>query len=222
MHRRGDPNSFVLNLGDFPGQAANSPSPKEPREQGEVEPITHTFQINMGYFRCEEHRYFFPKFNYEVVKVQATGRDSYHILNFPVDQLSPHITERAIQLSNVRMITFNNPLYWDVLIINYQRITEMALYVLNHVQPSLTMITFCADILNDALFFVLSSHSHLREVEILLDTVSFDFQDRLVGIEEVLNRGVAQLPQVEHFRIPRQLVTNELRSRLGGAFLSLS
>ena len=208
MHHRGDPNAFVLNPG---GQAVARPS----QQPGEQEPITHTFQLTTSYFHCKEYRSFYPHFNYEVVKVQATSRnaqtppDTFHILNFPIDQLNQHITERATRLSNLRRISFHNPLSWQAFIMNYGPLTEMALYILTRVH-TLTRITLCADMLNDRFFQALSEKLYLKEVEILLPPLPFPFENRLADIGAVLNRGIIQLSQVEIFKIPFELVTNTL------------
>ncbi|KAF8805273.1 hypothetical protein BYT27DRAFT_7213211 [Phlegmacium glaucopus] len=223
-HHTGNPDALVLASSGLPGQAADRSSQQwQPGEQGGLDPITHAFEINTGYFHCQEHRFFYPDFNYEVVKIQARDRNAYtppltgafHILNFPIDQLCEHLTARAIRLSNLRIITFSNPLSWQAFMANYTHITEMALNILTHV-PSLTRIKICADMLNDRLFRALSSLSSLREVEILLPPICFDYPSRLPHIGEVLNRGVVRLRQVEYLKIPLQLVTGTLLSYLGG------
>ena len=203
MHRGSSSNAVVLNSGASPRQAAN-----RCREQGNHGPITHAFEVDTGYFRCQEHRSFYPYFNYEVVKVQTTDRnasmpgDTFYILNFPIDQLSEHLMEEATQL-NLRNIALCNPLSREVFMNNYDHILAMTLNILRQV-PSLTRITLCADILNDALFDSLSYQSHLREVEILLP--SSTFPGSLAHIGAVLNRGFALLTQVEYFKVPLEII----------------
>jgi len=221
-HHSGNPNALVLASSGLPGNAADRSFQQwQPGEQGNVQPITHTSEINTRYFRCQEHRSFYPIFNYEVVKVQATDLNArtpltgtFYMINLPVDQLSEDLTARATRLLNLRSVTFSNPLSWQAFMVNYINITEMAIRILTHV-PSLTRITICADMLNDTLFRALSSLSNLREVDILLPILSFDFPNRLAQIGEVLNRGVAHLRQVEYFKIPLELVTEALLSCLG-------
>ena len=214
MHRGSNYNAFVLNSGGLPREAANRRSQQHSVVQGNQAPITHTFEIETGYFHCQEHRSFYPYFNYEVVQVQITDRnhdasipiDTFYILNFPIDQLSEHLMEEATQL-NPRSIALCNPLSSEVFMNNYARILAMTLTILHHV-VSLTKITLCVDILNDELFPTLRRHSHLREVEILLPSSESTFLDdlRLAHIGAVLKRGFALLPQVEFFRIPLEIV----------------
>lgn len=205
----GNPNVLVLNSDSVP----------EPQQPGEQEPIiTRVYHIATSYSYCQEHRSFYPWFNYEVVKVQVAPNPyvppvTFHVLNFPIDQLGQDLTARATQLENLRNITFHNPLSWEVLITNYIPIMEMALRILTH--APLTKITFCADVLNDQLFRTLREKLCLREVEILLPSIAFHFPYRLAHIGDVLNRGITQLPQVEHFKIPFELVTSALLVNLG-------
>lgn len=210
------PNSELSGL---PGQAANRPSQQQPREQ---EPITHAFEISTNFnFRCQEHRSFYPELNYEVVQLQTTVRnantppDVFHIIKFPIDQLGPHLTARATRLPNLRSIVFDDPLSWEAFLTNYVSITEMALHILTNV-PSLARITVCADMLNNEMFRALSQQLYLREVEILLSPVSFYFSNRLTEIGAVLNKGIAQLSQVEYFKIPLDLITDTLLFCLTG------
>ncbi|KAF8801694.1 hypothetical protein BYT27DRAFT_6788031 [Phlegmacium glaucopus] len=222
-HTSSLPNVLVLTSGESTGQAG--PSHQQPREQGNLDPITHASEINTSYFHCQEHRYFYPCLNYEVVKVQTTDRNAYapgpltstfHILNFPIDQLSEYLMAEATQLFNLRSITFHSPLSWEVLMDNYTPIMGMTLSMLHYI-PSLTRITLCADMLNHALFHTLCSQLYLREVEILLpSTVSFYFfPDMLAGIGEVLDKGITRLSQVKYFKIPLEIVTDTLLSCLG-------
>jgi hypothetical protein len=211
MHRGRNPDAFVLNLnsGGLPRETANRRS-QQRREQGNQVPITHTFEIDTGYFHCQEHRSFYPYFNYEVVRVQTTDRnasipsDTFYILNFPIDQLSEHLVEEAIQL-NPRKIALCNPLSSEVFMNNHFHILDMTLKILRNVD-SLTKITLCVDILNVELFRTLSNQSHLREVEILLP--SSTFRGRLADIGAVLNEGFADhlLRQVEFFKIPLEIL----------------
>ena len=208
MYRGSNPNAFDLSSGGLPREAANRHS-QQSREQDSEGVIKRTFEIDTGYFHCQENRSFYPYFNYELVKVQTTDRnastptrDTFYILNFPIDQLSEHLMEEAIQL-NLRSIALCNPLSWEMFINNYDHILAMTLHILRHV-PSLTRITLCVAILDDALFHSLHYQSHLREVEILLP--SSTFSDGLAQIGAVLNRGFALLPQVEFFKIPLEIV----------------
>jgi hypothetical protein len=211
MHpsRGSNPNAFVPNSGGLPREAANRRS-QQRREQGN--PITHTFEIDTGYFHCQEHRYFYPYSNYEVVQIQTTDRnasiprDTFYILNFPIDQLSEHLVEKAIQL-NPRRIALCNPLSSEVFnnVNNHNHILEMTLKILCNID-SLTKITLCVDILNHELFWTLKNQSHLREVEILQP--SSTFPDGLVGIGTVLNQGVKLLKQVKDFKVPLQIVNS--------------
>ena len=206
-----DSDAFVLNSGGLPGpiQAANNPCrSQQRREQGNHGPIIHALEIDTGYFRCQEHRFFYPYFNYEVVQVQTTDRnaftpsgDTFYIINFPIDQLSEYLVEVAIQL-NLRRIALCNPLSWEAFVVNYDHILAMTLNILHHV-PSLTKITLCVGILNDALFRSLRYQSHLREVEIL---PSSTFPCVLAQVGAVLNRGIALLTQVEFFKIPLEII----------------
>ena len=213
MHRRrGNPTASVLNSHGLPTRRPVANRSSHVREQGNLGPITHTFEIDTGYFHCQEHRSFYPNFNYEVVKVQVTDRnaftptDTFHIINFPIDQLSEHLMrEAATQLFNVRSIGLYNPLSWEVFAENYDPILAMTLNMLRLV-PSLRRITLCVDILSDALFRILHSHSYLRELEILPPPSTTYSPDGLVQIGEVLNRGIALLPQVEYFKIPLEIV----------------
>ena len=204
----GNRDAFVLNSVGLPRQGTN-----RPREQGNHGSITHTFEIDTGYFHCQEHRSFYPHFNYEVVKVQTTdrnatastvtpSRDTFYILNFPIDQLSEHLVKEATQI-NLRSIVLCNPLSREVFMTNYDHILAMTLNILRQV-PSLTRITLCVDILNDALFRSLAYQSHLREVEIL--PPSSTFPGGLAQIGAVLNSGIALLPQVEFFNIPLEII----------------
>jgi hypothetical protein len=210
MHRHGNSNAFVLNS-SVPRQSAHSRS--QPTEQGDLGPITHTFEVDTGYFRCQEYRCFYPYFNYEVVKVQTTDLNNaftptsiFYILNFPIDQLSDHLMRVATQLFDLRSIGLYNPLFWEVFVDNHAHILEMTLTMLRYI-PSLTRITLCVDILCDALFCTLRSHLYLRELEILLpSSISFTFPGRLAQVGAVLNRGISLLPQVEHFKIPIAIV----------------
>ena len=200
MYCGSNSNAFVLNLDGLPIS-------QQCREQGNHWPITHAFEIDTGYFHCQEHRFFYPYFNYEVVKVQTTDRnastpiDTFYILNFPIDQLSEHVMEEALQL-NLRSITLCNPLSWELFMINYDHTLAMTLNILRQVR-SLTKITLCVEILNDALFRSLRYQSYLREVEIL---PSSTFPDELAHIGAVLSRGFALLPQVEFFKIPLEII----------------
>lgn len=213
MRRHSHPNAFVLNSGGFQGQAgANRPPQQEFGEQGNFEPTTHAaLKVDTGYYRCEEQRSFYPYLNYEVVKVQATDRrnahcDIFHILNFPIDQLSEHVVEEATRLPNLRSIAFCDPLSWQVFRDNYAPIMGRALDILRRV-PSLTKITLCVDILDDQLFHALGSQLNLRSLEILLPSATYlAFRDGLAQTGEVLSRGIVQLPQVEYFKIPIEIV----------------
>lgn len=202
MHRGSNPNAFVLN---------NSGGLQQRREQNN--PITHTFEIDIGYFHCQEHRFFYPYFNYEVVQVQTTDRDrnasmpisdTFYTLNFPIDQLNEHLMEKATQL-NPRRIALCNPLSSELLNNNYNHILEMTLDILCNID-SLTKITLCVDILDCKLFSILKNQSHLREVEILQP--SSTFPDGLAGIGAVLSEGFSQLQQVEYFKVPLGIVNS--------------
>jgi hypothetical protein len=203
MHRGSNLNAFVPNSGGLPREATNRRS-QQRREQGNV--ITHTFEIDIGYFRCQERRFFYPYFNYEVVQIQTTDRnacDTFYILNFPIDQLSEHLVEKAIQL-NPRRIALCNPLSSEVFnnVNNYKHILEMTLKILCNID-SLTKITLCVDILHHELFWTLKNQSHLREVEILQPSSTFPD-----GIGAVLNQGVILLQQVKDFKVPLQIVNS--------------
>jgi hypothetical protein len=127
-------------------------------------------------------------------------------MNFPIDQLSEHLMREATtHLFNLRNIGLYNPLSWEVFVDNYNPILAMHLNMLRFV-PSLTKITLCVDILSDALFRTLHSHSYLRELEILPPPSSIYFPDGLAQVGEVLNRGIVLLPQVEYFKIPLEIV----------------
>jgi hypothetical protein len=204
-------NAFVLYSGSLPREAVNRRSQLR-REQCNQAPITHASEIDTGYFHCQEHRFFYPYFNYEIVQVQTTDRnasinpsDSFYILNFPIDQLSgnTHLLEKATQL-NPRSIALCNPLSLDVLINNYDHILDITLKILHRVD-SLTKITLCVDILNEALFSTLRNQSHLREVEILLPPSTLPL-DRLTHIGAMLNRANYSLRQVVFFKIPLEIV----------------
>ena len=202
MHRGSNSNTFKRGM---PREAANRRS-----QQLNQAPITHTSQIDTGYFHCQEHRSFYPYFNYEVVQVQTTDRnastpsDTFYILNFPIDQLSEHLVEEAAQL-NPRIIALCNPLSPEMFMNNYDHILAMTRNILHHVL-SLTKITLCVYILNEELFRTLRNQPHLREVEILLPSESSTFPDGLADIGAVLKRGIALLPQVEFFKIPLEIV----------------
>ena len=137
------------------------------------------------------------------------------MLNFPIDQLNDHLLAEVIQLSNLRMITFHNPLIWAEFVPKFEGIMNMTLGILVHVQHSLTRISICADILNDRVFRALSVLPSLLEVEMLLGTISFNFPNRLAQIGEELNRGITRLSKVEYFKIPLELITSALISCLG-------
>ena len=131
--------------------------------------------------------------------------ESFYILDFPIDQLTEHLVEMAIQ-SNPHRIALCNPLSSQVFLNNYDHILEMTLNILRRVF-SLKKITLCVDILNDALFGALRNQSHLREVEILLP--SSTSQEGLAHIREVLNRGYTltdQIPQAKFFTIPLDII----------------
>jgi hypothetical protein len=209
MHRGSNPNPFVLNSGGLPREATTGNRRyQQRREQGN--PITHTFEIDIGYFHCQEHRFFYPYFNYEVVQIQTTDRnasmpsDTFYILNFPIDQLSEHLVEKATQL-NPRRIALCNPLSSELFNSNYNHILEMTLKILCNID-SLTKITLCVDILDYKLFSILKNQSHLREVEILQP--SSTFPDGLAGIGAVLNEGVNLLRQVVDFKVPLEIVNS--------------
>jgi hypothetical protein len=210
-----NPNTFVFNLDGLPREAANRRSQQRRVQQNNQAPTTHTVTIDTGYFHCQEHRSFYPNFNYEIVQIQTTDRnhdastpsdDAFYILNFPIDQLSEHpgLVEEAIRL-NPRRIALCNPLSSDMFLNNYRHISERTLTILRRV-VSLTKITLCVDILNDALFDILCNQSHLREIEIILPSPT-----SLKGsahVRQVLNRGYAlvdRLPQVEFFKIPLKI-----------------
>ena len=222
MHRQSNPNALVLTSSDLPGQAAaNTRLSHQPLgEQGHLEPITNTFEVDIAYFHCREHRSFYPHLNYEVIKVQATDRSNVHnpltgtfrMLNFPIDQLNDHLLAEATQLSNLRSITFHTPLSWEVYLANYVHISAITLRILDHVS-SLTKVTLCADMLHDAIFRSLHSHLCLREVEILLLSSTSSYM--LAQIGAVLNRGIPLLAQVEYLKIPLELVSGKLLSSLG-------
>ena len=222
MRRHSNPNALIPFSGGVQGQAINRPSQQQPGEQGN-EPFIRTFSIAQDYFLCKEYHSFYPCFNYEVVKAKATDlripntplRGSFHSVNFPIDKLCEHLMIEATELSNIRMITFHNPLLWEELLPNFERIMDMTLRILVHVQPSLTRIVICADILNDKVFHALSLLPSLLEVEILLGTIFFDFPNRLAQIGEELNRGITRLSKVEYFKIPLELITGALLSCLG-------
>lgn len=179
------------------------------------QPITHVSEITTDYSHCQERRFFYPVLNYEVVQVTVTVRnantppDIFHIFNFPIDQLDDHLTAKAIRLSNLRTIAFCDPLSWPVFMTDYAIIMERVLRILTNV-PSLTRVTIGADMLNDRILQTLSEKWYLQEVEILLPSVPFTIPDRLALIDDVLNRGIGQLSQVEYFKIPLHLITNRL------------
>ena len=209
-HDGSNSNAFVFNTGGLPGEAANRCSQLRREQCNPQAPITHDFEIDTGYFHCQEHRSFYPCFNYEVVRIQTTDRnasinqsDSFYILNFPIDQLSRHLLEKATQL-NPRSISLCSPLSSDVFFNNYYHILDITLDILHRV-VSLTKITLCIDILNEALFSSLQNQSHLREVEILqpLSTLPLD---RLTHIGAMLNRATRILRQVVFFKIPLEIV----------------
>lgn len=212
MDRGSNFNAFVLNLGagGLPREAANRRS-QQRREQGNQAPITHTFEIDTGYFHCQEHRSFYPYFNYEVVQIQTTDRnafmpnsDTFYILNFPIDHLSERLMEEATQL-NPRSITLCNPLSSEVFKNNYDRLLAMTLNILHRVF-SLTKITLCVHILDEKLFLALHYQSHLREVEILLPSPTFT--DDFAHIGAVLKGGFDLIPQVKSFKIPLEIINS--------------
>ena len=69
--------------------------------------------------------------------VQTTDRksripndsDTFYILNFPIDQLTEQLAEKAIQF-NPRRIALCNPLSSQVFLNNYDRVLEMTLNIL--------------------------------------------------------------------------------------------
>ena len=214
MHCGSNSNAFVLYSGGLPREDRNRRS-QQRRVQGNQwqVPITHAFQIDTGYFHCQEHRSFYPYLNYEVVQIQTTDRrgnasmsDTFYILNFPVDQLSEHLVEEAIHL-NPRSITLCSPLSSEMFLNNYSRILDMTIKILRHI-VSLTKITLCVDILNDALFRALCNQSNLREVKILLPSPTVTFPDGLAHVGAVLTEGFALLPQLELFKIPLEIVNS--------------
>jgi hypothetical protein len=212
MHHR-DTRALVPRSSRLPGQGANRPSQPQPEEQ---DPITHASEITTNWSQCREHRLFYPDLNYEVVQVTVTIRNSppdiFHILRFPIDQLDDHLTAKAIRLYNLRSIAFCDPLSWPVFMTDYA-IMDRVLRILTNV-PSLTKVTIGADILNDRILQTLSEKLYLQEVEILFPSVPFPFPNRLASIEDVLNRGIGQLSQVEYFKIPLDLITNPVLSSL--------
>ena len=210
MYRASSSNPDAFNSDGLPREAANRRS-QQRREQDNQAPITHTVTIDTGYFHCQEHRFFYPNFNYEIVQIQTTDsnpeasipRDTFYILNFPIDQLVEHpgLVELVIRL-NPRRIALCNPLSSEVFLINYRRILDMTLDILGRV-ASLTNVTLCVDILNDALIDTLRNQSHLRELELIIPSSTSPEGSAHVG--EVLNRGYAlveRLPQVKFFKIP--------------------
>ena len=208
---RGSNSNAVLKSGGLPRKAANRRSQlrREQRNHWQA-PITHTFEIDTGYFHCQEHRSFYPYFNCEVVQVQTTDRnafmhsDTFYILNFPIDQLSEHLMEEATKL-NPRSITLCNPLSSERFKNNYDRLLAMTLNILYRVF-SLTKITLCVNILHEKLFLALGYQSHLREVEILLP--SSTFPDDFAHIGAVLKGGFDLIPQVEFFKIPLEIINS--------------
>ena len=212
MYPCGNPNAFVPNSDGLSREDALRRSQQRSEQDNPAfQVIKHTIEIDTGYFHCQENRFFYPYFNYEVVHVQTTDRKSYmpndtfYILNFPIDQLTEPLVEKAIQL-NPRRIALCNPLSSQVFLNNYDHILEMTQNILRRIL-SLTKITLCVDILNDALFGALRNQPHLREVEILLP--SSTSQEGLAHIRGVLNRLYALamlLPEVKFFTIPLDII----------------
>ena len=211
MYHCGNPNAFVSNSDGLPREIANRSSQQRSQQDDQV--IDFTFEIDSGYFHCQEKRFFYPYSNYEIVHVQTTDRksripndsDTFYILNFPIDQLTEQLAEKAIRL-NPRRIALCNPLSSQVFLNNYDRVLEMTLNILFRV-VTLTKITLCVDILNVALFSALCNQSYLREVEILLP--SSTSQEGLAHVREVLNRSYALaelIPQVKFFTIPLDII----------------
>jgi hypothetical protein len=206
MYHTGNPNAF-LNSVALPREVANR---QRSEQDNQANIIKHTFEIDTGYFLCREDRFFYPYLNYEVVQIRTTDRnasmpiaDNYYILNFPIDQLSERLVEEAIRL-NPRRIALCNPLSSEVFLDNYGHILEMTLNIFHRI-VSLTKITLCVDILNEALFCALRNQLDLREVEILLPSSTSPAGLSAAHIVEVLNRGYALadlLPRVEFFTIP--------------------
>jgi hypothetical protein len=212
MYRGTNPNAFVPNSDGFPRpREANRRSQQRSEQDNDSEaPIKHTSNIDTMYFQCQEDRFFYPYSNYEVVRVQTKDRnpsshtpnsDTFFILNFPIDQLSEYLLEKATRL-NPRHISLCNPLSSEVFLNNYNRIMEITKKILYSV-VLLTKITLCVDVLDGALFRALRNQSQLREVEILLP--SYTSPEGLDHIQDVLKRGYSLanlLPQVDFFTIP--------------------
>ena len=194
------------------------PVQTQPREQGNL-PVTRACEIETGVLYYEEERSSYSQLKCEVVKVQATNRDAtldiFHEVTFPIDHLDESLMIKATQLVNLRCIAFNEPLSWEKFMANHTRITERALGILTQPVPSLRTIIFCVDILNDEIFRALNSQSGLKEVELLPSAVSFPNGKRVAQIAQVLNRGIPQLSKVEFFKMPLELATPRVLSRLG-------
>ncbi|KAF8811228.1 hypothetical protein BYT27DRAFT_7184608 [Phlegmacium glaucopus] len=190
------------------------PNQQQPGVQGNL-PITQTCEFDTAGVYWRQERSFYPQSKCQVVKVQARDHnayssqdDTFYELVLPIDRLEEDLVANATQLVNLRKITFNSPLSWEAFMANDTCIMAMALKILQ--VSSLTKVSLCADILNDDMFHALSSQSRLREVQLLLPAISPDsphVPNRVAQIGEVLDRGIPQLPQVEHFKMPLELVT---------------